>query len=275
MAKYFNYYYLPKKYHKSHDYCQFILTQIEELIVDKKFNKLREQKLKMNPQHLALLKTYEGTIMDFLEENGLIDELNHITQCNMLNALIMESCYFLQEAFSCSLKMRFTVSFTLFRKPFFEILIIYMRLLFEDDFISKFNNENNFNPLTLSKTDKENYLRRLNEALLNLYNTDELFDYLFNKSDGNNLYNIGNNAIHLHTSRNPVINTEKQNLNFIFSTIEDKEAQWEYIYDVLPMLLNFFADVTDLCVVSTISVPEKLIFNRFTERHKMKSMCQI
>ena len=229
----------------------------------------------MPPQQITLLNNYKGDVMDFLEENGLTTELNHVVRCKLLNSLIIESSYFLQEAFGCSLKMRLTVSFTLFRKPFFEILIIYMRLLCEDDFISKFNTEDKFNPLVLTKSEKMSYLQELNDLLQNIYNTDELFDFLFNKGDGENLYNIGNNAIHLYTSRNPVINTEKQNLNFIFSTKEDIEAQWEYIYDILPMLLNFFADVTDLCVGSTITVPEKLITNRFTERHKMKRMCRI
>lgn len=275
MPKLFNYHYLPAKYHKSHDYCLFILNQIEVLVLDKKFIELRQQTIPMSPQHITLLNNYKGDVTNFLEENGLTKELDHVVKCKLLNSLIMESSYFLQEAFACSLKMRLTVSFTLFRKPFFEILIIYMRLLCEDAFISKFNTEEKFNPLILTKSEKMSYLQKLNDLLQNIYDTDELFAFLFNKGDGENLYNIGNNAIHLYTSRNPVINTEKQNLNFIFSTKEDIEAQWEYIYDILPMLLNFFADVTDLCVGSTITVPEKLITNRFIERHKMKRMCRI
>lgn len=275
MSKHFNYQYLPVKYHKSHDYCQFILNQIEELIIDKKFHELRQQTIPMSTKQTSSFNEYKGDVLDFLEENGLTDELNHVVKCKLLNSLIMESSYFLQEGFACSLKMRLTVSFTLFRKPFFEILIIYMRLLCEDDFISKFNTEEKFNPIVLAKSEKISYLQELNKLLQNIYDPDELFDFLFNKGDGENLYNIGNNAIHLYTSKNPIINTEKQNLNFIFSTKEDIDAHWQYVYDILPMLLNFFADLTDLCVGTTIKIPEKIITNRFYERHKMRRKCRI
>jgi hypothetical protein len=205
----------------------------------------------------------------------MTDEADHIVSNHVLNSLLMDTCYFLQEAFLCSLKMRLSVSFTLFRKPFSEILIILMRLLLEKDFIAKFNNEDNFNPTALPAENKKVYLEIINAALNNMYRVDDLYEYLFDKSHGDNLYNIGNHAIHLYTGKNPAIKTEKQNLNFIFSNKEDINAQWEYIYTIIPMLLSFLVEVAELCVMNGTDVPDGIFKRRFNDRYQMKKRCHV
>jgi hypothetical protein len=275
MAKRKDYYYLPKEYHLAHDYSEFILLQIEELLINKSFDKLRLQKIKLSKENAKLLKNHDGHIYDFFIAHKLIKELNHSVQSTLLNSLIMDVCYFLQEGYLCSLKMRLSVSFTLFRKPFMETLIICMRLALETDFIDRFNNEENFDATSLSKESKLLYLETLNLILQNKYNTNDLFDYLFNKEHEESLYLISNHAIHLYTDRNKLGKTGKQNLNFIFSLSDDINVQWEYIYSVIPMLLNFLIDVIDLCVVASTTVPTGIFEKRFSDRDKMRKKCEV
>lgn len=275
MNKRIEYYYLPEKYHRIHDYCEFVVFQIEDFITKKTFDELRFQTIKYSPEVGKKLMAHKGHIFDFLEENKMYTELNKIVACNLLNSLIIESCYFLQEGYLCSLKQRLSVAFTLFRKPFFEILIIQLRLFVEDGFLDRFNTEDNFNPIALPATQKKEYLEIVNILLNNLYNTSDLYDYLFDKSYGDNIYNIGNTAIHLYTGNNPVIKTEKQNLNFIFSVKEDIQTQWEYIYSIMPMLLTFFADLTELNMLKYTTVKDSIFNRRIADRYRMRKRCRV
>lgn len=269
MNKRTEYYYLPKRFRKKHDYCEFVIADIEKLVIDETFGELKIQTLKL-PENLKIEKDTQEHIFDILQANGLIAEHNQIVRTHLLLSLIMETCYFLQESLLCCLKMRMTVCFTLLRKPFLEISILLMRILNEKDFIDRFNNEEGFDPIKTTPKQKKELIEKTNYLLNDKFQTDDIFDYLFNKEHGDSLFNLTNNAIHLYTDRNPIAATEKQNLNFIFSTREDIEAQWEYIYDNLPMLISFIADLIELLVFKSTTLDEKVFIDRIKQRDKMR-----
>jgi len=270
-----NFYYLPKKYHDTHRYCEYIVSQIEAFITQRSFEQLRTQKVKLTPEQSAALQNFDGDVLDFFEKYNLTDELNMVVSRRLLHALIMDTCYFLQEGFNCCLRMRMSVAFTLFRKPFSEILIIYLRLLLDGQFLKRFSDEGNFNPVSLSKDKKLEYLNAVNSALGNMYVVNDLYEYLFDKSSGDNLYNISNHAIHLYTDKNPVLQTEKQNLNFIFSGKDEIQDQWEYIYRILPMLLSFLSDVIEFTVIANTDIPDYVFRNRFRQRNHMRTRFKV
>jgi hypothetical protein len=269
------YYYLPKKYHAAHDYSEFVITQIEELITKSKFNELRSKPVTLTEGQAGALATYKGHIYDFLQENGMKDIMNNSVACTLLNSLIMESCYFLQEAYLCSMKRRLTVAFSLFRKPFFEVVIILMRLMLEDDFVDRFNMEDDFDPTALHTAQKRECLEVINILLNDLYVVDDLYEYLFDKSAPDNLYNLGNQSIHLYTGKNPAIKTGKQNLNLIFNGLSEQDSRWHYVYNIMPMLLTFLADLTELTVMRHTSIDTSVFERRFVERDKMKARYKI
>lgn len=269
------YYYLPKKYQKAHDYCEFVLFQIEHIILDKKFVELEKQTLEFTPEFMTILKESDAHILDLLKEHGHDDALYHIVKNHMLRSLIMDTCYFLQEGFLCSLKMRMSVCFTLFRKPFLEILIVLMRILCEKSFIHDFNSKAGFDPVRTTPERKQELLQCSNEQLMKRFVPEDLFDYIFNKDFGDSLFNISNHAVHLFTDRNPVSKTAKQNLNFIFSNVNDIEGQWEYIYSTFPMLLSFMADLIDLLVFKSTSIEEAVFVVRLREREKVRKLKKV
>ena len=182
----------------------------------------------------------------------------------------MDTCYFLQESLQCSLKMRMTVCFTLLRKPFLEVLIVFMRILNQADFIDAFYQEDSFDPIKTSPDQKRDLIEKTNNKLSNKYHVDDLYSYLFAKDFGDSLFNVANNSIHLYNDRNPVSATEKQNLNFIFSQQEDINFQWEYVYDNLPMMISFLVDTTDLLVFKSTSLDKNIFTQRMRERDKLR-----
>ncbi|BAP31062.1 hypothetical protein J2787_000803 [Chryseobacterium rhizosphaerae] len=266
MTKRVDYYYLPKKYWKKHNYCEFVINQIEELILDERFIELKIQTFEFSKDVINKIDVSDKHLFDRLSELGFNNELTKVVRTHLILSLIMETCYFIQESLLCSLKMRMTVCFTLLRKPFLEILILVMRILNESDFIDKFNNLEGFDPIKTTPNEKKDLITKTNNLLKDLFNNEDLYQYIFDKEFGDSLFNITNNAIHLYTDRNPVSATEKQNLNFIFSTRENIDDMWEYIYHNIPMLLTFLAFSIDLLVLKSTTVDEDI----FLKRHKMR-----
>lgn len=266
MIKRSEYYYLPRKYWRKHDYCEFVINQIEELVLDEKFIELKVQKFDFPKEIIDQINVPEKHLFDRLSDLGFEYELTKVIRTQLILSLIMETCYFIQESLLCSLKMRMTVCFTLLRKPFLEILILVMRILNEEDFIEKFNNLEGFDPIKTTPKEKKELLKKTNELLKNNFYNEDLYQYIFDKEYGDSLFNITNNAIHLYTDRNPISATEKQNLNFIFGTQENIDEMWEYIYYNIPMLLTFLAFSIDLLVFKSIIVDEEI----FVQRHKMR-----
>lgn len=275
MKKRKHYYYLPTEYQKAHDYCEYVLFQIEELILNNTFVELEKQSLEFTPEFMKVLEKSDEHILDLLQQHQQEDAVFHIVKNTMLRSLIIDTCYFLQEGFLCSLKMRLTVSFTLFRKPFLEILIVLMRVLCEKSFILDFNSKPNFDPIKTTPSRKRELIQCSNEKLMKKFVEDDIFDYIFNKDFGDSLFNISNHAIHLYTDRNPVSKTVQQNLNFIFSNTHDIKNQWDYIYNTLPMLVSFIADLIDLLVFKSTRVDEKVFVRRLRKREKMRRLSNL
>jgi hypothetical protein len=265
-----SYLYLPARFHKRHDYCEFVISQIEDLILNEEFIELKTQVFEFPPEFIKKLDTSDKHFLDLLEEEKYDDIVFHLIKNSVLLSLIMETCYFLQESFLCSLKMRMTVCFTLLRKPFLEILMVLMRILNDEDFIDNFNHTENYDPILTSPGKKKELLNQSNIWLHNKYNYEDLYDFIFNKDFGDSLFNLTNNAIHLYTDRNPISTTEKQNLNFIFSNKENIESQWEYVYDYMPMLVTFIADIIDLLVLKSTNVKEKTFVIRMKARDRLR-----
>lgn len=265
-----SYLYLPKKFHKKHDYCEFVVSQIEDLILSEKFIELKSNWFEFPPEFMKEIESTDKHIFDLLEKANYSGVIFHLVKNTLLNSLIMETCYFLQESLQCSLKMRLTVCFTLLRKPFLEILIVFMRILNEQDFITNFNEKDGFDPIKTSPEQKRKLIEETNKQLFDKYPVEDIFDCIFAKDFGDSLFNVTNNSIHLFTDRNPVSATEKQNLNFIFSQQEDINYQWEYIYENLPMLISFIADITDLLVFKSTSLEEKVFTDRIKKRENLR-----
>ncbi|ATL45902.1 hypothetical protein COR50_01285 [Chitinophaga caeni] len=240
--------------------------QIEEFLLRKEFKELFVQVIKTDDNDIQ-----EGEhLLDYLLRKGRQDDYNHIIKMNLIVGLLSDICYFTQEALVCSLKQRLTVTFSLLRKPFVYTLIIILRLLFEENFIEKFNNEEGFDPASVSPEDRTALINASIEAIQNNPITaDDLNTMIFDKLVANSIINLSEKALHLTTTRSKLFNTEKQNFNFIFSNQESIDSQWEYIYSRLPALLLYVLQVADILVFTSIQVDEGTYEKRLKNRIKI------
>ncbi len=260
------YLYLPAEFRSKHDICFSLVGQIEELIVKEEYQKLKYNTISLNNETDTLIDGED--ILDFLQRTGRKKEHDLLVRNHIIHALIIDTCYFLQEALSCSLKMRLSVAFSLLRKPFVYNLIVLLRISYEDDFIDKFNNTELFDSTSISNETKIALIKKALENSLSLKteNCDLIYDLIFSKENPESIVNISEKALHLSTTRNRHNNnnTEKQNLNFIFSTYSDNLSMWNYLYSKLPLLILFLIEVLDLSVLPVIN----LDYNKLNERLK-------
>lgn len=110
-----SYLYLPEEYWKRHDQCESIIRQIEEFITDEDYKELRIQKFDLGTGYEI---DEDENILDFLLRINKVHEHDKIIKTTIVYGLIIDVCYFLQEAISCSKKYRLSVTFSLLRKPF-------------------------------------------------------------------------------------------------------------------------------------------------------------
>lgn len=258
-----NYLYLPNQFWNAHDVCIGLLGQLEEVMLDDDYAELKVRTIPLNNEMIP----EEMHILDFLLTTNQNEEHDMIVRDRLVTGLLTDICYFTQEAMSCSLKMRLPVCFALLRKPFVYALIIILRLLFEEKFIDRFNNEEGFDPASISPEDRLALLKGAVECMpIKVFQAEEINEWIFDKTYEESIINMSDMALHLTTKRNKHIVTEKQNFNFIFSQQEDILSQWELVYRRMPALILFLAQVSDILLVSAMDMSGELYNKRLLKR---------
>lgn len=260
----FDFLYLPDKFQHSHKSCEFLLYQIEDFVIKDEYRKLRVQSVQFTKKTDFL----EGEhILDYLLRSGMHDKHNEIITSNILNALIGDICQFIQIALFASLQRRLTVTFALLRKPFVYNLLVILRLYFTSDFLDRFNKEEKFDTAKLSEDDIKELLKISEEALFTKsIKASDIYDIVFNPASPESIKNMSNQALHPSTTLNKNNLTEIQNINFVFSTENNIETQWDYLYLKLPFLLLYLNEVLEFIVFNHLKVDGIIYTERLIER---------
>jgi hypothetical protein len=255
---------LPEEFHKQHKTCEFLLYQIEDFILKDAFKGLRVQTIQLEKE----LELLDGEhILDYLLRANKSDNHNEIIICNTLNAIIADTCQFLQIALVSSLQQRLTVTFSLIRKPFVYNLLVILRMYLTSDFLDRFNKEEGFDTTALSKHDIIELLNASENMLFTkTIHAAAVYDFVFNQTLSDSLVNMSNKALHPSTTRNKNNQTEIQNINFVFSTKESITTQWDYLYRRLPFLLLYVNEVFEFIVFDVLKLDTDLYTERLTER---------
>jgi hypothetical protein len=155
-------------------------------------------------------------------------------------------------------------------------LIVLLRIIYEKDFIDKFTKSELFDSTSITKEEKIWLIEKSLENSLSLKKEDSIFifDLIFNKENPESIINMSEKALHLSTTRNPKNNTEKQNLNFIFSTYDDNLSMWNYLYSKLPLLILYLTEVFDLYVLPVTKLDTSKLNDRLKKRIRIfNNMC--
>ena len=260
----FDFIHLPKEFHEKHKTCEFLLYQLEDFILKEAFKGLKVQTIKLDKE----LELADGEhILDYLLRIDKSDEHNEIITSHILNAVIADTCQFLQIALFSSLQQRLTVAFSLMRKPFVYNLLVILRLYLTSDFLEKFNKEDNFDTTGLSQDDITELLNASESLLLTKsIKASDVYDFVFNPALPDSLVNMSNKALHPSTTRNKNNKTDVQNINFVFSTKEGIFTQWDYLYRRLPFLLLYLNEILELIIFDHLKLNNEIYSERLTER---------
>lgn len=260
----YDFLHLPKKFHGSHQNCEFLVYQLEDFVRSKAYAGLRIQRIKLNDAAPLIENEH---LLDYLLRVERTEDHKKIITSHVLNAIIGDICQFLQLALFSSLQARLTVTFSLLRKPFVYHLLVILRLYLTEDFLDRFNQEDGFDTTGLSQEDIIE-LVNASEMLLtsSALKAIDLYDFVFNPVLGDSLVNISNKALHPSTTRNQYNKTPIQHINFVFSTKDDLVSQWDYLYRRLPFLLLYLNEVLDSIVFHHLNLDEKLYNKRLKER---------
>ncbi len=77
---------------------------------------------------------------------------------------------------------------------------------------------------------------------------------------------MSNKALHPSTTQNKNNLTEIQNINFVFSSIESIEMQWDYLYRKLPLLLLYLNEVLEFIIFDHLKLDNEEYEKRLIER---------
>lgn len=216
-----------------------------------------------SPEDAKVFANLQGDqAWDWLQQSGYEWVLAELVYRQLLVALLADACHFIYEALNCSRKGKLAVTYALLRKPLRENLF-YLEWLLADrkNLIGRFLHEGP-ERLLLSQpsvSEKQKHTIIADAAAKTAFPTfappDLLYDLRYSKDVAYGFEPIWHKAIHLVTTYHELSSTEKQNLNFIFSSDRDRLHQWRHLYSYLPLLLRYAVEVAEALMGSIVTLP--------------------
>ena len=144
---------LDKKHHNTHNLCAIIYDQLTEILVNENYSGLLNTKFDLNkfdPEEREKFESGEIHPIDWLEANGLNEELCTVLTKHITMSILSDYVNFIYESLSCAMRGKMTVAYALLRKPFTDELLLFEQLLNnEEEFINRFFHEgdpSNYDP---------------------------------------------------------------------------------------------------------------------------------
>lgn len=237
---------VPAEHWVRHEFCFHLHDLMADLLIQMEVQKWGHIEFEIETEEDRRLLASGIHILDFLERTGRGHLERRFVINHICSALYADMLHFLYEGLRALEKRKFSVAFTLFRKPLREgIMLVAQMCADEEDFLDRL------------KSDAKNLVnrRRLNEQQLkailesaikrshsdSFTNADLIYEIVFNRGNALGLAPIFDRAAHLATEFSK-IETENYNLNFIFKNPDDTDIYEGQTYShlaLLLLLLNF------------------------------------
>jgi hypothetical protein len=239
---------LPDRYAFSHDFAFTLHDTLTGYLVDGQKANLFRVEFELDPVTGTTAPTEDEDVFDWLERIDRGDVLGDVLHRTLFSGVLADACHFIYESLRCAEKGKLTVAYALVRKPLKESLY-YLEMLLGDPerLLNTFWNKS-VSELAIGVAAQRNraipIIRTALSRMLNrdMYNPDFIYDARFDKTAVWGLEPYWNQASHLITDR-PPLRTERQNLNFVFSSHDAIEDQWGHLYGLVPFLLFYMVDV--------------------------------
>lgn len=162
---------LPPEYWAAHEFCFFLHDKMLELLIEYEAHGV--QNIVAEAFRKIIVETgrenefEDVNLLVYMKENSLVEPYKHYIVSHVVLALTADMLHFLYEALSCFEKRKFSVAFSLLRKPLKEHLFFLSWLLAdEDDFISRFESSNY---ISFSGVTQEQRLSIIKKAISKLH----------------------------------------------------------------------------------------------------------
>ena len=234
---------LSEKYWSAHEFCFYLHDQLLHLL--RQFEQSGAHNIAAEAVRKAVASYKEPfadiDLLDFMKANGLEKLYEHHLLSHATLAITADMLNFLYEALSAFEKRKFSVGFSLLRKPFKEHLLFLSWVLADkDDFLGRFefNNHKTLNNLGKDKKIEIFSAAAKATAFPEMFCGELIWGIIFSKTSPNSFEPLFQKATHLVTSMGELLKTEDRSLNFIFS---DSSVDYfhDRLYQFLPYILIF------------------------------------
>lgn len=225
-----------------HDQCANLLVQYEQSQIDEiGIDKIVEAYSNKFPDHNADIIE----ILQFCRDEGFDAPYFHFLISKILMGLTSDLLHFTYEALKSFEKRKFSVAYSLLRKPFKENLI-FICLLFNnyENFIELFEQETNksLNNIPQSKRLAIFEETKSNLEFFKLFDASLIEEMIFSKQNPLGLEISCQKATHLITSQGEYLKTGRMFINSIFDNPNELD-QYEPVYTALPTVMIFTTHV--------------------------------
>ena len=233
---------IPSNYWEKHEFCFFLHDQLVSMLTEYEESGAHNLVITGYNEEIQKFEDNNGDldVVAFLKEKKLIEPYKHLIRSNIIISLTSDMLHFLYEAFRCFEKRKFSVGFSLLRKPLKEHLLFLSWLLaYEDDFINRFE-ANNYKSLNNQKKERiiEIFSSAIEQIIVGkLFQPMLLWDMIYSKNHSNGFEPTFQRATHLITSMGDLLKTEDYSINFIFDDYAD-DSYFEFLYSKLPYIFT-------------------------------------
>jgi hypothetical protein len=240
---------LPSEYWAAHEFCFFLHDKILEILIEYDsygVHNVVPEVFRKAVVEAGREKEFEDIdLLAHMRENNLIIPYKHHIISHVVLALTADMLHFLYEALACLEKRKFSVGFSLLRKPLKEHMFFLSWVLTdEDDFISRFESDNH---ISFDGVTKEKRLNIIKQAIEKLhlkegFNEETIWNYVYSKKHVNGFEATWQRATHLTTSQGELLKTEDYSFNFIFEDAYD-DFYYAFLGRGLPYLFLYLTQI--------------------------------
>jgi hypothetical protein len=238
---------IPQKYWAAHEFCFRTHDQMAHLLLQYESS---EAHLWVSDTVRKILKEQpdrpeEIDLFQLLKAAGLEGPYKHHIVSHLVLSLTSDLLHFIYEALTCFEKRKFSVGYSLLRKPLKENLLFLAWILGDtEDFIARFEANNS---KTLGGTLELQRVDIFRKAIAKLaiseaFSPDLIHDLIFSKTNPAGFEPVWQRASHLITSQGALLKTEDYAINFIFND-PASDHLYEHLYPQLPYLMIFAMQV--------------------------------
>lgn len=222
---------IPEGRWQEHEFCFHIHDLMVSMLID--MERQNSGAVSFQLQHadeISLLREADN-ILDFLSDSGRTETERRAAINHTSVALFADVSHYLHGALTALEKRKFTVAYTLLRKPLKEALLIAARMVADEKaFFEQLKSDPEKLDVSSAKPEakREVIANAINTMKLgHLFNADALYKSIYDHGNSYGFAPLFDTATHLITKRKQ-IRTENYNVNFIFKNPIDDDVYDSY-----------------------------------------------